>query len=264
VAPPPPTTPATPEKPAEPPPAEKPAAKRKPPTLEPHTPPDAPKTMPAVTIGTPKANESVPADKAADYEVKVDVKDWPVAHDGPHVHLILDNKPYKALYEPKSASKLSELAEGEKLAEGQHVLVSFPSSDKHISVKPAGGKKPFAVTSFWVGKAGKATWKPTDPTLVYSRPKGEYKDADADRIAIDFYLLNVELGEGKNGVKVTVTPGAGDPMTKMVSSWAPLDIVNLPEGEHKVKLELVDKDGKTVPGPFNMVERSIKVSRTAK
>lgn len=260
VTPPAATQPAT----AEAPPAEKPAEKRKPPTLELKQPPEAPKTMPTVTIAAPKANESVPAAKAADYEVKLEVKDWPVAHDGPHVHLILDNRPYKAIFEPKASVKLSELMEGEKLAEGEHVLVAFPSNEKHISVKPAAGKKPVVVVPFWVGKAGKAAWKPTDPTLVYSRPKAEYKDADADRIVLDFYLLNAELGAGKNAVKATVTPGAGDPLTMTLTSWQPLDIVNLPEGEAKVKIELLDKDGKAVPGPFNQTERSIKVSRTAK
>ena len=38
---------------------------------------------------------------------------------------------------------------------------------------------------------------PTKPLLTYSRPKGEYKGADADPIMIDFWLSNAKLkGDG--------------------------------------------------------------------
>src|SRR5207247_8632582 len=38
---------------------------------------------------------------------------------------------------------------------------------------------------------------PAKPLLTYSRPKGEYKGADADPIMIDFWLSNAKLrGDG--------------------------------------------------------------------
>ena len=33
----------------------------------------------------------------------------------------------------------------------------------------------------------------TQPLLTYSRPKGDYKGADADAIMIDFWLMNAKL-----------------------------------------------------------------------
>lgn len=227
-------------------------------------PPASPNPMPQATITAPTANQSVPADKVNDFEVKLQVKDWPVAKEGPHVHLILDNKPYHAVYDPKASVKLSELSGGEAIGEGQHVLVAFPSRETHISVKPDAGKKPYSVVTFWVGKAGKAGWKPADPTLVYSRPKASYEGAKADKIALDFYLLNAELGDGKYSVKATVTPSAGDPQTLMITKWVPVDITNLPDGEARVKLELLDKDGKSVPGAMNQTERVITVKHEKK
>lgn len=230
--------------------------------LKPMDPPASPDAMPKVTILSPKADESIPADKAAAFEVKLEVKDWPTAKEGPHVHLILDDKPYKAIYEPKATVKLSEIVEGDPtLKEGHHVLVAFPSRQGHISVKPDKGKSPVAVVPFWVGKKGKPEWKPTDPTLIYSRPKGENKGAMADPLMIDFYLLNAELGEKKNAVRVTVTPPSGEPKSTTMTSWTPLNVTGLPNGEVKVKLELLDKDGKAVPGPYNTVERSTTVNR---
>lgn len=224
-------------------------------------PPSDPSPMPSVTISSPRANESVPAAKAADFEVKLAIKDWPVAKGGPHVHLILDDNPYHAVYDAAAKVKLSELSGGQPIAEGEHVLFAFPSRETHISVKPSGDKKPFAAVVFWVGKAGKAAWKPTDPTLIYSRPKGEYSGADAEKVALDFYLLNAELGEGKHAVRATVTPASGMPATVVAKKWAPFDLVNLPHGEATVKLELLDKEGNPVPGRFNSTTRSIKLSR---
>jgi hypothetical protein len=230
--------------------------------LKPMDPPASPAALPKVTILSPKADEAIPADKAAAYEVKLEVKDWPTAKEGPHVHLILDDKPYKAIYEPKATVKLSEIVEGDPtLKEGQHVLVAFPSREGHVSVKPDKGKSPAAVVSFWVGKKGKPDWKPTDPTLIYSRPKGENSGPMADPLMVDFYLLNAELGDKKNAVRVTITPPSGEPKSTTMTSWTPLNVTGLPSGEVKVKLELLDKDGKAVPGPFNTVERTATVTR---
>jgi len=241
--------------------ASPPAGKMAPLEIRAAAPPADPTPLPGVTIASPRANESVPAAKAGDFEVKLAIKDWPVAKDGPHIHLILDDKPYHAVHEPTAKVKLSELSGGEPIAEGEHVLIAFPSRETHISVKPSGGKKPYSAVVFWVGKAGKATWKPTDPTLIYSRPKGEYSGADAEKVVLDFYLLNAELGEGKHAVRATVTPASGMPGTLVAKTWAPYELVNLPHGEAKVKLELLDKDGNVVPGRFNSTERSIKLMR---
>ena len=48
------------------------------------------------------------------------------------------------------------------------------------------------------------------PLLTYSRPKGEYKDADADAIMIDFWLSNAKLegdgGEYRGVIRLTAAP----------------------------------------------------------
>lgn len=257
---------------APPPPAPEPTAtaeaKPEPPKLppvqiEPWPEPGVPEKIATTRIVSPKANQLIPADKAQAFEVKIEVKDWPSKPEGPHVHLILDNKPYKPLYEPKATVKLSDIAPGEPLAEGQHVLAAFPSRTKHVSLKPQKGKSPLAVVTFWVGKKGTPAWKPTDPTLIYSRPKGTYSGPDAENILLDFYLANAELGKGKHTVHATVTPSVGDPRSITIEEWKPFGIKNLPDGDSKVKLELRDKDGKIVPGAWNVTERTITVKREA-
>ena len=82
------------------------------------------------------------------------MKNWKTAPGDQHVHLILDAKPYKPIYDPKAPVKLCDLTGGEPLAEGQHVLVAFPSRANHESVKTAGA---LSITEFWVGKKGAKT-----------------------------------------------------------------------------------------------------------
>lgn len=232
--------------------------------IRPMAPPPAPEKMPSVTITAPKAGESIKPDKVADYQVKVEAKDWPIEQKGPHIHLILDNQPYKALFEARSATKLSDIAPNASLGEGQHLLVAFPSRMNHLSVKPDGKKNPLVVVPFTIGKAGKDGFKKSDPLLIYSRPKGAYNGADASEILLDFYLSNVELGDKKNSVRATVTPSTGEAKTITITTWQPYTLVNLPNGDTKVKLELLDKDGKAVPGAWNTTERTITVNRDAK
>ena len=64
---------------------------------------------------------------ASEFAIKLDIKNWKVAPGDAHVHLILDAKPYKPIFDAKAPVKLSDLTGGDALAEGHHVLVAFPS-----------------------------------------------------------------------------------------------------------------------------------------
>jgi hypothetical protein len=225
--------------------------------------PDPTPPLPTVAITAPAKDQVVAADKAADYSVKLDVKNWQTAQGSSHVHLILDNKPYKAIYDTKQPVKLSELTGGEALSEGNHVLVAFPSRANHESVKTKGA---LAVVPFWVGKKGDAKTDPSKkPMLIYSRPKGEYKGEMANHVLVDFYVANVTLAEGKDHVNVTVTgPGIDKPLEAKVEKFGtPLYLDNLQNGSYDVKTELVDGSNKPIEGPWNSTTRSIKIDHDA-
>jgi hypothetical protein len=221
---------------------------------------DAPKKMPKVTFKAPTADQAIPAAKAADFEVKLNIKDWELAPGSGHVHVILDSKPYHAMWDAKEPIKLSKLAEN--IAEGEHVLVAFPSRMNHESVK---GQGALAMVHFWVGKKGaKAEYNPKSPMLIYSRPKGTYNASKADHVLVDWYLVNAELGEGKFAIKATAKgPGIDDGRTITIKEWKPAALDNLRNGTYNVSLELVDKDGKTVAGPGNPTSREIVINRDA-
>lgn len=217
--------------------------------------PSAP--LPTVRITAP-TKDLVIKDKAGEFEVKLDVKNWKTAEGDAHVHLILDNKPYKPIYDTKAPVKLSELTGGDALAEGEHILVAFPSRKTHESVKTKGSL--FAVR-FFVGKKDAKTDLAKAPTLIYSRPKGEYKGPAAAHVLVDFNLLNAELGEGKNQVKLVVSgPGIDGDLSQVATKFGPpFYLDNLRTGTYTVRAELNDKDGKPVAGPWNTTTRTIAV-----
>jgi hypothetical protein len=223
---------------------------------------DPPAPLPTVAITAPAKDQVIAGDKANEFSVKLDVKNWATAQGSSHVHLILDNKPYKAIYDPKQPVKLNELAAGEALAEGPHVLVAFPSRANHESVKTKGA---LAVVPFWIGKKGDPKNDPSKKAmLVYSRPKGDYKGELANHVLIDFYLHNVTLAEGKH-VSIAVSgPGIDKPLEGKVEKFGtPYYLENLQNGSYEIKLELRDKDGKPIEGPYNTVSRKINVDHDA-
>ncbi len=202
---------------------------------------------------------------------------------GNHIHVILDNQPYEAYYD------LGQEFELRNVSDGEHTLRFFPSRPWHESYKNTGA---FQMVKFTVKGGGADAAKPattnanqtmsnanaapregkdmkestagavdqTKPLLTYSRPKGEYKGADAENIMIDFWLLNAKL-QGDGGeyrVKYSVDGGEA----KYLDKWSPIWLTGWVSGTHSVKLELVDKAGNVVDnGGYNSTTREITVAK---
>jgi hypothetical protein len=222
--------------------------------------PDPAPPLPTVKILAPAKDSVIPSAKAGDTQVKLDVKNWKTAKGDAHVHLILDDGPYKPIFDPKGdVVKLSDLTSG-ALADGQHILVAFPSRANHESVKTAGA---VAVVPFWVGKKGDKGQDTTKPMLIASRPKGEYKGDMANHVLVDFQLQNDTLAAGKDHVHITVTgPGIPDAgLTADANQFGPpFYLDNLQDGSYTVKLELLGADGKQLPGSWNSATRQITIT----
>ncbi len=207
----------------------------------------------------------------------------PNSGKGNHIHVILDNQPYEAYYE------LGQPFELRNVVEGKHTLRVFASRPWHESYKNDGS---FQMVTFTV-KGGGNTNKPTTtgagqtmannntataparegkempaskggdvdpakPLLTYSRPKGEYKGADADPIMIDFWLSNAKLkGEGGE-FQVRYIVDDDDP--KMLDKWEPIWLSGWTSGKHTVRLELLGTDEKPLDnGGYNITTREISV-----
>ncbi|MET0751935.1 MAG: hypothetical protein ABWZ66_01115 [Pyrinomonadaceae bacterium] len=249
---------------------------------------------PTLKIVEPKADSTVASSTVkVKLELSGDLKGYKPMKDmatqmGNHIHVILDNQPYEAYYNLDSEFELRNVTDGE------HTLRVFPSRPWHESYKDEGA---FQMVKFTVKNGGGDSNKPTTtnsgntmanansnantkptpegkdmqastggavdmkkPLLTYSRPKGEYKGADAENIMIDFWLLNAKLTGDGGEYKVRYSVDGGAP--KMLEKWAPIWLTGWTDGKHKVKLELVDKDGNVVDnGGYNSTEREITIAK---
>lgn len=245
---------------------------------------------PILRIVEPKADATLPSSIV---KVKIDLtgdlKGYKPHMDmetktGNHIHVILDNQPYEAYY------NLDQPFDLRNVADGEHTLRVFPSRPWHESYKNEGA---FQMVKFTVKEGGADTTKPATtangqtmsnantaatpegkemkettagavdakkPLLTYSRPKGEYKDADADAIMIDFWLANAKLtGDGgEYRVRYSIDGGEG----KFIDKWAPIWLTGWTTGKHSVKLELVDQAGNLVDnGGYNSTTREITITK---
>ena len=162
---------------------------------------------------------------------------------GQHIHLIVDNAPYVAKYEPEFQHEI---------ADGEHRILTFLSRSYHESIKTDAAHRASLVT---VRDGGFASEAPiTEPMLFYSRPKGTYTGKDTENVLLDFYPVNVELGDD---YKVRVETGG---QTFTVDEWRPYLLRGLPMGENTVTLTLVDGAGQPVAAPLNPVSRTFTLA----
>lgn len=164
--------------------------------------------------------------------------------EGQHIHLIVDDKPYAAKYVDSFDHEVED---------GEHYILSFLSRSYHESIKS--GNAHIAVKAK-VENGSITESKPLDakPMLFYSRPKGTYVgQKDTEKVMLDFFLLNAELGEGYK-VKAEIN---GE--EHIIDTWQPYYIEGMEMGENTVVLTLIDKDGNAVDTPLNPVKRTFSL-----
>ena len=255
---------------------------------------------PTLKITEPKAAATIESSTVkVKIELSGDLKGYMPHMDeatkmGNHVHIILDNQPYEAYY------NIAQEFELRNVADGEHTLRAFPSRPWHEAYKNAGA---FQMVKFTVKNGGADASKPTTtnngntmansnaaptpegkdmqsttagavdpkkPLLTYSRPKGEYKGADADAIMIDFWLANAELtgdttcpdrsSTCKPTYRIRYTVDNGEP--QYIDNWKPIWLSGWTAGKHTIKLELVNERGILVEnGGYNSTTRDITITK---
>lgn len=166
---------------------------------------------------------------------------------GQHIHLIVNNGPYSAHYEPGFNYQLDD---------GNNVILAFLSRSYHESVKNG---KAFIVTQVAVGDSAAEGANLEAQHMFYSRPKGTYTGDATSKVLLDFFLVNTSIGgESGNVVRATINGNVF-----YLDQWVPYTMEGLKDGENTVKLELMDAEGNIVPGPFNSVERTFTLNKEA-
>ncbi|HEY9632210.1 MAG TPA: hypothetical protein V6D14_02320 [Coleofasciculaceae cyanobacterium] len=209
--------------------------------------------QPQVTLISPKAEEVLQDTKVS---VQIQVQDLPIFKDpdlgmGPHLHVILDNQPYKAVYD------IDQPLVFEDLTPGTHTLRVFASRPWHESFKNEGA---YAQTTFHVfTKTPDNNPDSALPLLTYSRPTGSY---GAEPIMLDFYLNNAplhlvaqespddEIADWR--IRVTIN---GESF--VLDRWQPIYLKGFKSGKNWVQLEFLDEQGNPLKNVFNNTVRLV-------
>lgn len=168
---------------------------------------------------------------------------------GQHIHFILDNGPYAALYDPKHEVTLAKNTD--------HYVLAFLSRSYHMSLK---NKNASVLYHFKVDENGKLQKMdvPNTPMVFYSRPKGDYLGNDTKNVLLDFYVWNTTLG-GSNKVKANINSGGRD-TSIMITEWKPYFLKNLAMGKNSITLTMLDNSGNKVTGDNTEVTREFNLA----
>ncbi len=157
---------------------------------------------------------------------------------GQHIHLIVDNEPYAAKYTSNFDYDIED---------GEHHLLAFLSRSYHESIKSPGAA---LVQKIEVkDKSITSTTDIDDPMIFYSRPKGTYVGKDTEKVMLDFYVANAQLGPNYR-LKANINDHE-----QFFVQWQPYIIEGLPMGENTITLTLTDANGKKIDSPLNPVTR---------
>ncbi|MBW4487203.1 MAG: hypothetical protein KME12_05380 [Trichocoleus desertorum ATA4-8-CV12] len=211
------------------------------------------KYQPQVSILSPRPSEVLQDNTVP---VRFQVTDLPLFKDaqlglGPHLHVILDNEPYEAVYNAEQPLVLKDVAPG------THTLRVFASRPWHESFKNEGA---YAQTTFHVfTKTQENTPALEQPLLTYSRPKGDY---GAEPIMLDFYLTNAPLHlvaqeEDDDDISDWRIRCTINGESFIFDRWQPLYLKGFQPGKNWVQLELLDEKGKPIENAFNNTVRLI-------
>ncbi len=180
------------------------------------------------------------------YELKAQTADATTkgcnnSKDGQHIHFIVNNEPYVALYEPKHTFNVA--------LNKEYFVMNFLSRSYHESVK---NKEAYQLLHFSVDKNAKLTNLeiPNTPMVFFSRPKGDYVGKEnTDKVLLDFYLVNSDLTNAK--VKASIN---GQEFA--IDKWQPYFIENAPMGPLDINLQLTNNEGTLLEGPNTSVSRT--------
>lgn len=209
--------------------------------------------QPQVKILSPQPNQVL---QSTDVSVRLQVRDLPLFKNetfemGPHLHVILDNQPYQAVYDTSKPLVFSDLEPG------THTLRVFASRPWHESFKNDGAYDQVTFHLFSPTLDNSPTVG--TPQLTYSRPKGSY---GAEPIMLDFYLKDTPLHfvarqDSEDDIEDWRIRCTINGESFLFDQWQPVYLKGFKTGQNWLKLELLDEDGNLINNAFNSTIRLI-------
>ena len=133
---------------------------------------------------------------------------------------------------------------------GNNVFLAFLTDKNNIAIKSNKGS---VLKNAVVGDM-ENMFDMNQPHLFYYLPQ----ESGVEPI-LDFYLANTTLAESGNKVKVTINQ-----TEFIINKWAAYQLSGLPKPDNTIRIQLIDKEGNLIEGPFNdSGERSFELVNTS-
>ena len=202
-----------------------------------------PQTGPQVRITSPLKNEQL---DSPDVGVFLQLKDLPVDR-GAHVHIILDDQP------PEEVTDFLLPVVFRRVGPGLHIVRAFACDASHASYK-----NPTALAMMWfkVGDSAEpaTAFDPARPTLTFNLPMAGYRKSAGKGLPVDF-MVSGPVEPGTWRVRVTVD---GEEV-RVLDRVDPAFTITMGAGDHAVRLELLDAEGRRMKANFAWSERTVRV-----
>ncbi|MDB9529302.1 hypothetical protein PN498_25140 [Oscillatoria sp. CS-180] len=207
---------------------------------------------PQVRIAFPHDNETL---QDTTLSVDLQIRDFPIYKDqelalGPRLHLVLDDQPYREIYETETPITFSDVSPG------THTLRVFAVRPWGESFKNEGAYDQITFNIYTTSPSN----NPDDsqPLLTVNEPQGTY---GAEPILLDFYLNNAPLhvvaeeDEAVSDWRIRCTIN-GEAF--VFDRWQPIYLKGFQPGKNWVKLEIIDDNGALIDNAFNTGVRLIE------
>ena len=209
--------------------------------------------QPQVEIAYPKTNQVL---NDTELTAKIKLRGFSIYKEeatelGPHLNVILDNKPAQQIYDLSDPIAFSDLAPG------SHTLRVFAVRPWGESFKNEGA---YAQTTFHIfAKTTENTPDPTLPLLTYSEPQGTF---GAQPVLLDFYLSNAPLHlvaqeDATDNIQDWQIQCTINGQNFLFEQWQPVYLKGLKQGQNWVQLSLIDEQGQVIDNAFNSTVRLI-------
>jgi hypothetical protein len=199
-------------------------------------------SAPCISITSPGQDDCLPG---PDVVIRFETSGLQLCPSGCNIHFKLDNEPFEVQFDPSHPHVFRDVKPG------THTARVYAANHRHEAIPGTMDMVTFSV----IYPTEDNRPEPGVPLLTWNLPQGEYKGLDAADIAADFLVTDGALS--KHGYRVQVYV---DGRRDIVYDNAPRHYKDLAPGFHVIRMDLVDRQGHLVPGPFNTVSNTILLS----
>jgi hypothetical protein len=137
-----------------------------------------------------------------------------------------------------------------ELKEGTYRAVAYLIDEEGLALKEFGN---YVDRDFMVGATRPFPYS-AEPYIALNLPANNQIYTPEEEVIVDFLVIGGDMN--LDGLKAQIILGNH---TYEIEEVTPVRIANLPKGEHNLSVNLLNKSGKELDGPFSSVRKTIKV-----